>query len=566
MSKLIKTASALLGATFAVTAAGAAHAQVVERNLPPAPKADVLQLAPNAVASNQDDTPIGPALSGVVLLGPSTPVAATPTAGVDASAVARLNTPAGQAVLKPFLGRTISKRLIAEVEAAVANYYRREGYPFVALQTPPQEITSGVVQFRVIEFSLGKVSVAGAVRTDAGYVATHVRAVPGQPINGDHLAEDLDWLNRNPFRRIDAVFTPGANLGDSDLRLQVSESRPWRVYGGYANSGTPSTGRDRFFVGASALLGQDAVLSYQFTGGNKAFNSDPNYASHAATLFAPFAPRQAVQLTVSTVESNAAVQAFDVKSTTTEVTLGYVGALSNFTGLVGDISAGIEAKRQKREIFFGGASVLNQPIDVYQLYAGWIHEATDRFGRYDADVSLHVSPGGVNDNNSDAAFKAYSSGRVTNAEYAYLRGSYDRVTRFGGGDVSLVTQVIGQYADVALPESERIGLGGASLVRGYSLDDGAFDRGLVVRNELRSAVFNKAVGAVSVAPYVFLDAGWGKDKATSKESNPLSTGLGLDVRIANRFSVAATAGYAWNDAPATRDGDWRVDLRLTAAF
>lgn len=566
MSKLIKTASVLLGATLAMTAAGAAHAQVVERNLPPAPKADVLQLGPNAVASDQDDTPIGPALSGVVLLGPTTPVVGSPGSGVDASGVARLNTSEAQALLKPFLGRPISKKLIAEIEAVVANYYRRQGYPFVALQTPPQEITSGVVQFRVIEFALGKVSVTGATRTDPAYVTSHVRVASGRPINGDHLAEDLDWLNRNPFRRIDAVFTPGANLGDSDLRLQVSESRPWRVYGGYANSGTPSTGRDRYFVGASALLGQDAVLSYQFTGGDKAFDSDPNYASHAATLFAPFAPRQAVQLTVSTVESNAAVQAFDIKSTTTEVTLGYVGALSNFTSLRGDISAGVELKRQKREIFFGATSVLNQPIDVYQLYVGWTHAATDRFGRYDADVSLHVSPGGIGDDNSDAAFNAYSSGRVTKADYAYLRGSYDRVSRLGAGGVSLVTQVIGQYADAALPESERIGLGGASLVRGYSLDDGAFDRGLVVRNELRAAVFNKTFSHVSVAPYAFLDAGWGKDKATSKESNPLSTGLGLDLRIANRVSVATTAGYAWNDAPATKDGDWRVDVRLTAAF
>jgi len=566
MSKLIKSAGALLGATFAVAAHGAAHAQVVERNLPPAPKAEVLQLGPNAVASDQDDTPIGPALSGVVLLGPTTQAPGSPVSGVDASAVPRFNTPEGQALLKPFLGRPISKKLIAEVEAVVANYYRRQGYPFVALQTPPQEITSGVVQFRVIEFALGKVAVAGATRTDAAYVGDHVRVTPGLAINGDHLAEDLDWLNRNPFRRIDAVFTPGAGLGDSDLRLQVSESRPWRAYGGYANSGTPSTGRDRYFLGASALLGQDTVVSYQFTGGDKAFNSDPNYASHAATLFAPFAPRQAVQLTVSTVESNAAVQAFDIKSTTTEVTLGYVGALSNFTRLRGDVSAGVELKRQKREIFFGSTSVLNQPIDVYQLYAGWTHAATDRLGRYDADVSLHVSPGGISDDNSDAAFRAYSSGRVTKADYAYLRGSYDRVTRLGQGGVSLVTQLIAQYADVAMPDSERIGLGGASLVRGYSLDDGAFDRGLIVRNELRAAVLNTSVGAVNLSPYAFLDAGWGKDEATSKESNPLSTGLGLDLRVASHFSVAATAGYAWNDAPSTDDGDWRVDVRLIAAF
>jgi hemolysin activation/secretion protein len=560
--------AALLGATCAVTATTAAHAQAVERNLPPAVGADVLKLGPNAVASKEDATPIGPALSGVVLLGPSSPLVSGPVSGVDASAVARLNTPQGQALLKPFLGQKLSKKLIAEIEAAIAGYYRGEGYPFVALQTPEQEITSGVVQFRVIEFSLGQVKVEGGERTRADYVTGRVRAAPGQPINGDDLAQDLDWLNRNPFRRADAVFTPGQRLGDSDLKLQVRESRPWRVYGGYANSGTPSTGRDRYFVGASALLGQDTVLSYQFTGGSDGLTSDPKYASHAARLFVPIAPRQAIEATLSVVESNAAVAAFDIKQKTAEFTVGYVTALSNFSNLPGDLSAGVELKHQKRDIFFGATSVLSQPIDVYQLYAGWSNSAPDRFGRYDVDVTLHVSPGDLGDGNTSAAFKTYSSGRVTQANYVYLQGAYDRVTRLGGvgGGVSLITQVIAQISSEALPESERIGLGGSSLVRGYSLDDGAYDRGVVLRNELRAAVFNHAFGPVTVAPFAFLDAGYGKDKASGAESKPVSTGLGLDVRVANSFSVSATAGYAMKSAPSTDAGDWRADVRLTATF
>lgn len=572
MSKLITDRAAALGAAAVFGASCllaipmVANAQAVERNLPPAPGADVLKLGPNALASQEDDTPIGPSLTGIVLLGPTTPLAAGSVSGIDAAAVSRLNTPEAQAELKPYLGRKLSKKLIAEIEATVASYYRRQGYPFVALQTPEQEITSGVVQFRVVEFSLGKVSVEGAEHSDAAYLTGGLRVTPGQPINGDHLGEDLDWLNRNPFRRADAVFTPGRELGESDLKLQVNEDRRWRVYGGYANSGTPSTGRDRYFAGVSALLGQDTVVSYQFTGGSDGLTKDPKYASHAARVFAPFAPRQAIEVTVSAVESNIAVAAFDIKQTTVETTIGYVGAMSNFSDLQGDISGGVELKRQKREIFFGAVSVLSQPIDVYQLYAGWSHAASDRFGRYDADFSVHASPGGLGDRNSSTAFQTYSSGRVQKASYIYLRGSYDRATRLGQSGVTLISQFIGQIESDALPESERIGLGGSSLVRGYSLDDGSYDRGAIVRNELRAAVLNKSISKVSFSPFAFTDAGWGKDKATGADASLVSSGLGLDARVADAFSVSATAGYAWKSAPSTQSGDWRADIRLTATF
>lgn len=559
--------AALVSATSAL-AATRVCAQVVERNLPPAMGPAVGEPSQEAVISREDPTPIGPPLSGVVLLGPSAPLTEKPVLGVDASALPRLDTDKGRRLLKLFLGRSLSSKLIAEIKVAITGYYRDEGYPFVAVQTPEQEITGGVLQLRIIEFSLGQVKIEGGKRTRPGHVAGLIRAVPGKPINGNDLEQDLDWLNRNPFRHVDTAFAPGQRQGDSDLRLRVTESRPWRAYGGYANSGAPSSGRDRYFIGGRALLGQEALLSYQFTSDGDGLAKHPKYASQAARLFAPIAPRQAFEASFSRVESNSAVTDFEVRQKTTEVTLGYVGALSNLVNMGGDLAAGVEVKRQKRDVFFGSIPVLSQPIDIYQLYAGWSDAAGDRLGRYDVDIAAHVSPGDLGASNSASAFRAYSGGRVTRANYVYLQGAYDRSTRLGSPEsgVSLITQVIVQISTQALPDSVRIGLGGSGLVRSYSLDDGAYDRGVVVRNELRMTALNHAFGPVAAGPFAFLDAGYGEDKATDAKSKLVSVGLGLDAHAANSFSLSATAGYALRAAPATGSGDWRADVRLTAMF
>lgn len=63
------------------------------------------------------------------------------------------------------------------------------------------------------------------------------------------LSEDLSWLNRNPFRTLEAVFAPGAVPAETDLDLRVTEIQPWEVFAGYTNTGSRATGRDRIFVG-----------------------------------------------------------------------------------------------------------------------------------------------------------------------------------------------------------------------------------------------------------------------------------------------------------------------------
>jgi hypothetical protein len=264
----IGTCCALIMACVVVIAPdGIAQAQVVERNLPPEPprRASAIKIDTNDLLKSDDATPLGVNVQAIVLIGAN--VGAKPASGVkgvDVSEVSGLDAAALREQLTPFVDRPLSRKLIAEVQAAIAAAYREAGRPFVSVTLPPQEVSSGVLQLRVIVFKVAGIKVTGAAAEN--YPPSRIRLVPGQEIDARKLETDLDWANRNPFRQVEAVFGPGKDLGMTDVNIQVTDRKPWQVYAGYANSGTLLTDRNRYYVGASGAPSADVFASYQLTG------------------------------------------------------------------------------------------------------------------------------------------------------------------------------------------------------------------------------------------------------------------------------------------------------------
>ena len=561
-------------------------AQAIERNLPSAPTPSAPDISvPNVVSSDQDPTPIGPPLRALVTLGPTDPM----VVGASVNKLDLARTPGlgtDRARLSRFIGRPISKRLIAEVLAEITRRYRVRGRPFVSVSTPEQEITGGVLQVRVVEFHLGAKSAPGASPHDAAYIESRVRAEPGDPIDAEALSQDLDWLNRFPFRKTDAVFAPGTALGVTDLRLQTTVQKPWSVYAGYANSGSPLTGPDRYFLGGQTVLPwlHDAYASYQFTGSNNALfdaarlfdtAADPRYVSQAGRLIVPTLPRQTLEASISYVQSNQPAQDFLVRQTTYEATLDYRSALSNlWRPLPGEAAVGVEIKRQTSRTDFGGVDVMGAAFDVFQVTLAYAGQESDALGRANGEVVLRLSPGGIDDRNTGDAFSAFSKARSTQASYAYLSGTASRSTLLpsilGVRGLALSNSLIGQYAPQPLPLTEQIGLGNNNLVRGYTLDDGAFDTGLISRNELRGpsiTLLGRTHWATDlVSPFVFVDAGYGKDQRTKADAAPVSAGLGADYQLSTRFAASIDGAWALRDVGLTKAGDVRLESRLTATF
>jgi hemolysin activation/secretion protein len=582
---------AALGGALILAAAlpAAALAQAIERNLPPAEVSQPQEiLTPNATPGSQDARPIGPALKGLLLLGPGDGVRTAPVADVVTGLVPRLNTPAVWILLRPYLGRPLSRKLIAEIEATIAKYYRQAGYPFVSISTPPQVIGGGVLQVRVVEFRDGTVTVTGVKGKAAARVRDGVRLQPGQPVNAPDLSADLDWLNRNPFHHVEAIFSPGDALGRTDLQLQTTETKPWQIYAGYANSGSSATGYDRYLLGGQVggLLGAGSLVSYQFTASPDFFDHDgkvladtdhPEYLSHGLRAAIPFAPRQEIEASFDHVESNttsaSSAGPFAIRQDTDELSLGYRTSFSNFSSIPGDLSLGLEAKHEGRTTFFTGVNVLETAEEIYQLYLGWSGVFTDAHGRTSVDLTVHDSPGGLSAVNTGAGFNTFSNGRITSASYAYVNLQASRTTRLPKG-WTLSNVIIAQYSGSPLPDTEQLGVGGQDLARGYTLDDGAYDTAIVSRNELRPPAFAVLPQILphtwrtpdQFSPFAFVDAASGSENRVHKSTHPISTGLGADYLLGSHLSLNLTGAYALQDSLFTKAGNLMLETKATLTF
>jgi hemolysin activation/secretion protein len=566
-----------------------ALAQVaVERNLPPpvARHGAGLQLGADNFAGSTDETPLGANLVGVHVLGPKEKPRATP--GVVVGDIGPLDHQRVADAVAPFIGQPISRKLISQVQAAIARVYREAGYPFVSVTLPPHDASRGLLQVRVVEFHAGKVKVDGA--GDDAKLADRIRLAPGERIEAAKLEEDLDWINRNPYRTAQGVFAPGLGVGASDFTLKVSDGKPWQVFGGYSDTGQKATGYDRYFIGAGALIApfNDAVVSYQFTGSSdfwddRGFDGGVDaarYVSHSARIVIPTFARQALEISpdyIVTRQNQDAYVAFN--NTIFELPIIYRSAVSNLLpGLyLGDVYGGAEFKQAERKTYFDQIDIGHGEADVFQLVFGWADHFSDAWGETSLNARVKVNPGHVLDDNTDAAWSLFSSGRVTSVDYAYGQIDANRVTKLPAG-FSWVVQASALVADQALPDTEQLALGGLDAVRGYTLDDGAVDQGFFWRNDLRAPAISLA-GAPApseVSPYAFFDFAAGRtfNSALPRTTEMASLGAGADLRVGSYVNATLIGAYALRDArddlPATvtgtRSGDWTVQARVTLSY
>jgi hemolysin activation/secretion protein len=572
-----------LAALLVFALSGHAIAEPLERNLPAVPKTPPSELdVPPLPGSIDDDRSLGVNLKAIVALAPTSSVLRGPVSpGVDLKQVSRLDTGDAHHALEPFLGQPISRKLIAEVKAAIVDRYRDMGYPFVEVSTPEQEITQGVLQIRVVEFHIGKIDVPKADPAQAAYIIGNLSLAPGDAIDAPALLQDLDWLNRYPYRLVEPTFKAGASLGAADLDLSANYPKSWTIDAGYANSGSPASGEDRYFLGGSVSghVLTDELLSVQITGSPNFWSPQgkmfpdlalhPQYESAAARLNIATFAKQDIEFTLNLVESNEPVFPLVVRQQTEEFTAGYRSALSNIMSILpGEISGGVEISRQFRNSFFGDTIVLKGALNIYQVYADWSDHWSGWLGATTVDLGVHYSPGNLDAHNAAINLFYYSNGRVSSARYAYGAANMNHAIDLPLG-FSLVTQFNGQYAGVPLPDSQQIVLGGQTAVRGYNLDDGAFDDGAVLRDELHLPPLNilsDAPYGVILAGRIFADIGYGRNEATRLNTRFAAAGFGADLQITSYLLASFDVSRAMIGAKTTTAGSSQLDARVTIAY
>lgn len=487
------------------------------------------------------------------------------TLGVDASAVPLLRAPDFPLTMNLFLGQPASLESLHRITIAVRTYLNVTGYPFVTVLLPPQDITGGSVQV-VVQPALmpEQVPVEGAKYFSESQYRAALTQRTGEPINADTLKEDIDWLNRNPFRNVNVVAEPGAQPGTTALKLRATERFPARFYAGYNNTGSRVSDEDRVVEGFNwgNAFGLGHQMSYQFTGSDDFKTSVAHSGSYAVDL--PW--RHTVRLIGAYSELVGRVAApLTLNGRSWQVGLRYDIPLPKPSpNVTHSLSLGLDFKESDNNLLFATIPVTDNLTHVAQLALSYDLGITDKWGRTDFGLNAFLSPGGLTSRNGPQFYTISRAG--SHPDYAYAQLSVSRQTPLPLG---LNWSARGQF------QKSTANLLGSE--RGYEEGEVYGDNGVLLSHEL-------ALPAVSLAEWFdFKQLGdslqffgfqdfallWSADRLAGgrRYTDLHSAGVGCRYNVRQNLSVNCTHGWQLRESHVSRSGEGtRTHLSVQASF
>ncbi|PIS02647.1 MAG: hypothetical protein COT85_04215 [Chlamydiae bacterium CG10_big_fil_rev_8_21_14_0_10_42_34] len=442
--------------------------------------------------------------------------------------------------LKPIIkNKSFNYETAKKVKEATTKYFYDQGDPFVLIHIPSQEMSTKVLQLIVIRAQVGTIKIEGNKYTSDKLLTKHLPIESGDRINLQELDRSLYLINLNPFRRVDLIYSPGQDLGSTDITMYVQDRRPYRFYTGFNNSGVDTTNRQRWLAGFTLgnLFDTDQLLSFQYMTSYhfkrfQAFTIQyiaPTYNGQLLTVYGGYSELSAkgsFPLSKSKGKSYQSSFRYEVPAYTSQ-------------GMVRKWYVGFDFKGMNNTIEFSQTfPTVGKTTNLSQFIAGY--RETHEMSTYRIDMNLEVdwSPGKIFPNETNADYNSLRPGAKNH--WLLARGSVtynqDLPLKF-----NLLLSARGQVSSQNLLPSEQIGLGGFDTVRGYTERQLNYDTGILTTVEAHSPKI-PVVSAIrgkkmNDALYflLFMDFGWGVNHnllpGEPKSDFLLGTGPGIRYNL-----------------------------------
>jgi hemolysin activation/secretion protein len=396
-------------------------------------------------------------------------------------------------------------------------------------------------------------------------------ADPGDTLDIDAIQQGVDQLNRSPSQKTSAKLAPGADPGFSDVIIDAPRVQSFRLDAGYEINGGALNGvgtiadRARVDVAKDNLFGLNDNWSATFASGVE------SNEAHAALV---------VPIRWLTLSLNAGYSEYFSVISADAALFEQIGTLG------GDASYVISRDRSQTTTIDASFNMRNvlRYIDLFELDPQNVSIA--RLGinqtRYFANAQLSY---GVGYSQGLPVFDATRDPANASVEDAHaefkkvdLSANYIQVFKPYG---ALKIDVIGQYSPTALFQEDQLTFGSVSTVRGFARAPGFADSGVYVRSEFspyppidqlfgdraKDLVFSyDALKAMQ--PYVFVDAGYGRDIANQQYVSRASFGGGLRYSLGRlNFDWSAAKPVYWSgDIINSKMGAFETYLNMTVTL
>jgi hemolysin activation/secretion protein len=387
-----------------------------------------------------------------------------------------------QTIIAPYTG---PQRMLADVQraqAAIEEAYRDMGYGTVQVMLPEQNVTSGVIQFRILQPKVGKVILDGNKHFNNENVRSSLPTIQeGQIPNSRDIARNLQITGEHPVKKTTVLLRASENPEIVDVNVKVDDDRTWRVVGVLDNTGTSETGYLRAGIGFqhSNLFNRDHALSVQY------ITSPTNLDDVSIYGIGYRAPLYKLNSSFdffggySNVNSGVVQGLFNVAGSGHIYGARWNYYLPKFGSLDQKLTFGIDYRAYHNEVTVAGAGLVPD-ITIHPVsltYAGTYRDSASELN-FNLSVSTNI-PGG----NDGKAADFTATRLLATDRYVIYRAGVGYQTTFAK-DWQARAALSGQYTQDALVPGEQFGLGGPESLRGFLVREIANDKGVSGQFEL----------------------------------------------------------------------------------
>lgn len=451
-----------------------------------------------------------------------------------------------QALLTDQKGKELSFQDIQAGADRITRYFRKKGYIVAKTYIPPQDVTDGIIHYKVEVGRFDTPSITNKTKIRDSAIEKQAQAVKeGEYVTRDKL-ERAVWLVSD-MAGADArvALSQGSQPGTVKLDMTVEPYIGKHGLISADNYGSRAMGYNEYSLDYdfwNPARNGDHLMASISTTGRHMFNWGTNYITPLA--------KDGLKLTVG----------YNVFS----YDMGDEWAMYKGVGTSRVTSLGLDyaIRRSRRHNLYTGLRFEHSEIkDEYRAYDATYGDKTgnalvlslygdDQDTAGMTDWRLDWKLGHINNRafHSDNIYARWMAGDPdTNGDYSKIRGHIERHQNINERSYLLLS-AYGQYAFTPLDSSEHFSLGGPYGVKAYPTSEGSGDSGYITRAEYRWLIPLEAYDQqLQLAFYAEHGGVWidrnGGDSGTKNHRNLQGAGIGILWSRWQDWFIRAD--YAW---------------------
>ncbi len=474
-------------------------------------------------------------------------------------------------ILAPFTRSDATIATLQQATSALEAALSAKGFPLHRVSLPAQDL-GGKVNLSIVKFVIGKVIVQGQSNfSESNILASVPELRVGEAPNFTKLAIQTAIGNENPGKQLQVSLKESEEIDKIDATLLVKETKPWSLSGSLSNTGSDSTGQDRFTVvgSHSNVLGMDHQFSAAYTTSLERTNDVKQLGVNYRIPIYKLGGVASMSFTKSDVvggfgsfTSTGAGQTFGVS---------YSHYLPPVGGRRSYLSIGFDQKRFNAVQINGVPVVGQMDRQSSPLTFGYSArlDADNVAWGYRAELAANS---GFDGGQQLSAFQSEDP-RISRVNWRAIRGNVNYMRALSSGWL-LAARSQFQYSPDALISGEQFGVGGSTSVRGTGERPMSGDSGLAASLEITSPELSSGLRAVT-----FFDGGWISNHDSvlnpGKPASDQLVSVGIGLRHSyGIYELSADWGRVVSGSvlPVTpgsgipRSGDQKAHLNVVARF